>query len=649
MPRPSSVLKAPVILLVEDDAGIAILERRALERHGFGVVTVDSSSAALVQLRRQQFDLIVMDYRLPEGITGLELLAQLRSLGHNLPVVMVTGFSNEATVIEALRLGVRDFVPKSAEFLEYLPFSANRALEAVRTERELSQTQNRFRSFIDHSPSIAFVKDEDGRLVYANRKFEEQSGQTDWRGKTDSELWPAETAAEIRDHDELVLTSRKPQQFNEKLVRSDGTESFWLTYRFPLLEESGRQLLGGVAIDVSGQRQAEQALAERDQQLRQAQKMESIGQLAGGVAHDFNNLLTVILGYSEILLQESETPNCKGSLEEIRNAAERAAGLTRQLLAFSRKQVLEPKHIDLNGVVSNMKRMLQRLIGEDVQINTLLASDLHQVHADPGQMEQIVMNLAVNARDAMPQGGELGIQTANVELGKGYAASHAEVQPGNYVMLAISDSGCGMDAATQARIFEPFFTTKEIGKGTGLGLATVYGMVRQSGGYIWTYSELGIGTTFKIYLPALEVTTPTASPLGTLGEAQCGDETILLVEDEDSVRGMTRRALQSHGYKVLEASGPLEAIQISEEYDGVIHLLLTDVVMPKLNGRRLAELLQPERPEMQVIFISGYTNDTIIRNGILNQEVSFLQKPFAPATLNRKIRESLARGEALGT
>jgi CheY-like chemotaxis protein len=289
-----------------------------------------------------------------------------------------------------------------------------------------------------------------------------------------------------------------------------------------------------------------------------------------------------------------------------------------------------------------MQRMLQRLIGEDIQVGDQLAKDLSQVHADPGQLEQVLMNLVVNARDAMPQGGELRIETANVQLDGGYAACHSQVKPGSYVMLAISDSGCGMDAATQDRIFEPFYTTKELGKGTGLGLATVYGIVKQSGGYIWVYSEAGLGTTFKIYLPVLESPVRVGSePIVGSSEVASGYETVLLVEDEEGLRGMVGSVLKSHGYKVLEARHPMEALQLSEDYKDEIHLLLTDVVMPQCNGSRLAELLQPERPEMKVIYMSGYTNDAIVRNGVLNDEVHFLQKPFSPGALVKKIRESL--------
>lgn len=517
------------ILIVEDDEGVALLERRALERRGYRVTAAATLQAALAAVQIQAFDLIVTDYRLPQEATGLDLFAQVRALGQNVPVILVTGFSNESIVIEALRQGVRDFVPKSAEYLQYLPEAVQRVLKAVGTEREL--------------------------------------------------------------------------------VKS------------------------------------EEALRQRDEQLRQVQKMEAVGQLAGGVAHDFNNLLTVILGYSEMLLliHESDGSEDVEFLQEIGKAAERAGLLTRQLLAFSRKQVLEPIVLNLNDVIADTEKMLRRLIGEDILIRTVLAPILDHVWVDPGQIEQVLMNLAVNARDAMPQGGELTIETANVELDLDYAQSHSEVQPGHYVLLAVSDSGCGMDKATQARIFEPFFTTKEPGEGTGLGLATVYGIVTQSGGHVWVKSELGQGTTFKIYLPVKEEVVRIREPAGKEQQALHGEETVLLVEDEDSVRALSRHALQAYGYKVLEASHPLDAVQLSEAHEGEIHLLVTDVVMPQINGRRLAELLHPRRPAMKVLYISGYTNDAIVRQGILHNEVSFLQKPFTPLLLGAKVREVLNR------
>ncbi len=391
--------------------------------------------------------------------------------------------------------------------------------------------------------------------------------------------------------------------------------------------------------------QSEEALRRSEEQLRQAQKMEAIGQLAGGVAHDFNNLLTIISGYSDLLLNGILRPQdatAREAVGEIRKAAERAAGLTRQLLAFSRRQVLAPQVLVLNSVVQDVDKMLRRLIGEDIQLSCRLAADLGTVKADPGQIEQVLLNLAVNARDAMPRGGRLTIETANIMLDENYARTHPEIQPGPFVMLAVTDTGCGMDAATLRRIFEPFFTTKGPGKGTGLGLATVYGIVKQSGGSIYVYSEVDRGTSFKVYLPRLEADPiadlpPIAAPVQQTG----GQETLLIVEDDDAVRALTRTVLRDNSYNVIEAIDADTALNWVEEHNQPIHLLVTDVVMPGMSGRELAERLKAQRPEMKVLFMSGYTDDAVVRHGLLDAEIAFLQKPFTPNALARKVREVL--------
>jgi len=353
-------------------------------------------------------------------------------------------------------------------------------------------------------------------------------------------------------------------------------------------------------------------------------------------------MLTVIIGYSELMLRGVKPDDpLRNDVEQIKEAGERASLLTRQLLAFSRKQVLQPKVLDLSAVLTNMDRMLQRLIGEDIDLVTMPAPGLGRVHADPGQIEQVIMNLAVNARDAMSRGGKLTIETANVELDNAYAREHVSFRPGSYVMLAVSDTGCGMDAATQARIFEPFFTTKEVGKGTGLGLSTVYGIVKQSDGNIWVYSEPGRGTTFKIYLPRVEGAVETVEPGVAPARAVRGSETILLVEDDHAVRVLARSVLQAHGYTVLEASQGKEALFLSGQHEGPIHLMVTDTVMPGMSGRDLAERLKPSRPNMKVLFMSGYTDKAIVHHGELVPGTAFLQKPFTPDALARKVREVL--------
>jgi signal transduction histidine kinase len=404
----------------------------------------------------------------------------------------------------------------------------------------------------------------------------------------------------------------------------------------------GQPLFTAYVRDLTERKRVEAALQVSEERFRQAQKMEAIGRLAGGVAHDFNNLLVVILSYSDLLLRDA-APGSEAheGLTEIHRAGERAAALTQQLLAFSRKQVLQPRLLDPNHLVAGMEKLLKRLIGEDIDLVTVLDSGVGRVKADPGQLEQVLLNLAVNARDAMPDGGKLTVETANVEIDQATARLQGGVQAGRYVLVAVSDTGVGMDDGTRARIFEPFFTTKEQGKGTGLGLAMVYGIVQQSGGHLTVYSEPGHGTTFKIYLPLVDAPAAAEAPAAEPALPR-GRETVLVVEDEASVRGLVGQVLRGKGYTVLEASQGEEALAIVESHPGPIHMMLTDVVMPVMSGRQLADRVAQIRPGMRTLFASGYPDGAITRHGVLTEGTAFLQKPFTPDRLERKVREVLS-------
>src|SRR5438552_4167792 len=414
----------------------------------------------------------------------------------------------------------------------------------------------------------------------------------------------------------------------------DGRPRVFLNNVVGFVEDGHLVRVWGTQRDVTEQRHLEE-------QFRQSQKMEAVGQLAGGIAHDFNNLLTAILGNTQLLLRELPPGDSKrGDVEEIRKASERAASLTRQLLAYSRRQMLQPEVLDLNVVVAEMDKMLQRLIGEHIALVAVLAPDLGRVRADPNQIEQVIVNHVVNARDAMPERGKLRIETANVDLDETFAQIHLGSVPGPYAVLAVTDSGVGMDATVRAHLFEPFFTTKEVGKGTGLGLATVYGIVKQSDGYISVYSEPGRGSSFKIYLP--RIATPADVPAGPQkGGAARGSETVLVVEDEPAVLALSRRALEAQGYVVLAASDPAAALRVVERHGGTIHMLVTDVVMPGLSGPELADKLAAQRPGIRVLYMSGYPGDAVVQHGGLPAGSAFLQKPFSADTLARKVRDVL--------
>ncbi|HEX5410590.1 MAG TPA: PAS domain S-box protein [Terriglobia bacterium] len=506
-----------------------------------------------------------------------------------------------------------------------------------RMEDALRESEERFTTFMNNSFIIALMRDTCGRYVYVNRAFEQYVGKpsAEILGKTPIDLWPESSAEELIAADQVVLSTGRPLEKYETTSLPGRETKEWLAARFPFHDRKRKAFVGCVLIDVTERKSLEE-------QLRQSQKMEAVGRLAGGIAHDFNNLLTIITGYSELLLgSDAILEEQRSKIEEIKKAGERAALLTRQLLAFSRKQVLAPRVLNLNTVVENLRKMIDRLIGEDIEFVTIPFGALGKVKADPGQVEQIVMNLVVNARDAMPHGGRLIIETANVEFDEEYARSHVPSVPGHYVMLAVGDTGTGIEPDVQKHIFEPFFTTKETGKGTGLGLATAYGIVKQSGGFIWVYSEVGIGTVFKIYFPrVLEQDELPAVIQHEPGQLK-GTETILVAEDEVALRILVCETLARFGYKVLVAADGKAAVKLSEQCNEPIHLLIADVVMPRMSGREVAEKVRAARPKIEVLYISGYTDDAIIQHGAIGPNQGFLQKPFTPAALARKVRQIL--------
>jgi two-component system, cell cycle sensor histidine kinase and response regulator CckA len=485
------------------------------------------------------------------------------------------------------------------------------------------------------------VIDFDYRYLYLNDTAAAQGHRPkeELLGRTMAECYPGIEQTPMFALLRRCMSERVPERLENEFTYPDGGKR-WFELRLQPVPE-GVCIL---SLDVTAAKQTALALVRSEEQLRQSQKMEAIGRLAGGVAHDFNNLLSVVLSYAQLLLAEPEASEAmRADLEEIRKAGERGAELTARLLTFSRQQLVEQRVLDLNEIVGNMKKLLRTLTGEDVELRILPGKELGMIKADPGQIEQVVMNLVVNARDAMPNGGTITIETQNLELDFEYTAHHLGVAPGRYVMLAVSDTGTGIDKVTQERMFEPFFTTKARGKGTGLGLSTVFGIVQQSGGSIWAYSELGQGATFKVYLPRCEQTEHTLiPPLPAVGVR--GSETILLVEDEQPVRAVASGILARHGYQVLEAGSGDEALRASQAHPGAIDLLLTDVVMPRMSGRELSERLMALRPQLKVLYMSGYTDDAILQHRVLESGVLLLQKPLRPNTLLKRVREALEHG-----
>ena len=629
------------ILLLEDAPADAALIQRELTKAGLVFVSqrVDTRPGFEEALRIFAPDVILSDHGLP-GFDGAAALQLVKERFPALPVILVTGSLNEETAVEFMKAGAADYVLK--DHLTRLPQAIKRALREsrLREERELAvaalrASEEQYRALFENTPYPMWVFDlETHRLLAVNGAAIAHYGyrKEEFLALRIEDLRPPEDIPAL----ERRLATRPPGYQTTgpwRHRKKDGTiieveiSGHDITF-------AGRRAELVVIDDITERKRLEE-------QFRQAQKMEAVGRLAAGVAHDFNNLLTAILGTTDLMLEDlaADHPNREGLLD-IRGATERAAVLTRQLLTFSRQQVVSPQVLRLNDLVIDLVKLLRRLLGEDVTIATGLAADCGSVNADPGQLEQVLVNLAVNARDAMPNGGRLTLETENVDLDGDYPTERVTIPAGRYVMLAVTDTGSGMDAKTKARIFEPFFTTKPVGKGTGLGLATVYGVVQQSRGYIWLYSELGHGTSFKIYLPRVDAAASQAAADEAAPGALDGTETVLVAEDEEAVRQIIAKVLEARGYRVLIARDGVEALALAAARgETAIDLLVTDVVMPDMNGRELSRRLTEVHPKLKTLYLSGYTDDAILHRGVLQEGVAFLQKPFSLGALARKVRD----------
>jgi two-component system, cell cycle sensor histidine kinase and response regulator CckA len=632
------------VLLVEDRASDAELILLHLERAGYAPVwdRVENEVEFVSALDRE-FDVILADFNLPSFSVwkALELLEARRVA---VPLIVVSGSIGEDTAVQVLHSGAADYLLKDR--LGRLGQAVQRVIDERRlqddkrtAERALKEAEERTRFAMEAARVGVWEMDLVTGVTKWSEMLEALHGLPAGGFGGTLQAFLDCVHPEDRDQVRTALDEAARLKIDSHILYRaqwpDGLVHWVSGTGKTFYDELGMPLrAAGIALDVT-----ERHILE--DQYRQSQKVEAIGQLAGGIAHDFNNLLTAIHGYSELLGDElgPESPH-QDDLGEIRRAAERASSLTRQLLAFSRRQILDPRVLDLRDSVRGLESMLTRLIGESIEIVVRMTDEEARVKADPGQLEQIILNLTLNARDAMPKGGTLFIEVVNVELGESYARQHVSAKAGRYVMLGVSDTGIGMDAATQERIFEPFFTTKGEGQGTGLGLSTVYGVVKQSGGNIWVYSEPGHGSTFKVYLPRVDelADNPVALPAT---DVLTGSETILVVEDEPGVRLLVRKILERYGYRVLVAATPRAALDLAQDYNDRIDLLMSDVVLPEMSGRSLSQQIVANRPEIRVVFMSGYTDDAIVHHGVLDPGTPFLQKPFTPDALARKVRSVL--------
>ena len=641
---PTAVAARPLRLLhIEHDPADIELCLQELKRAGLDlqIETAATPEEFAAKLREQSFDIVLADYRLP-GWTGTDALAQIKKLGLDLPLILVTGTLGDGVAVECIKLGVTDYVLKHQ--MARLPMAIHRAQEEKllrdaerRAVDALRESEARYRSLVDNAAYGIYWARVGGEILQVNPALVQILG--------------------YESQQELLQLKNSSNFYRDPSIRKNLLETFLKDGRVDATVEWKRKDDKTITVHLNGRRSSDsergdcveimvEDLTEKlalEKQLVQAQKFEGIGQLAGGIAHDFNNMIGAILGWAELGIEETE-PGARlhRHFDKIRQQAIRAAGLTRQLLAFARRQILEPREINLNHSIKETLSLLEEVIGGNIEIESKLAPELAVVRADPTQVEQVLMNLCINARDAMPEGGRLFIETSNTSFDEKYCAAQPFARPGRYVMLSVSDTGAGMDAATLDRIFEPFFTTKEVGKGTGLGLATVYGITRQHGGFVQVYSEVGLGSRFCVFLP-FSSSSPDVAP-GQPEESapvRGGTETVLIVEDHEGLREITRETLESQGYTVVLATDGEQAVREFQSRRNQIDLVLLDVVLPKLSGPEAYARICAVKPQVPVIFATGYSPDIALLEKVQQQGLPVLQKPYASKDLARKVRETL--------
>jgi two-component system cell cycle sensor histidine kinase/response regulator CckA len=627
------------ILVMENDSSstqniCGLLENK--RNSPFQIVLAKSGQGVVPSLVFESVDALLLDMHSLNG-AGLARVRALHSQFNFLPILALVPASDNALGHRVLEVGAAEYLVKETLSSELLQKALKYAIERTRAEAAARQSEERFHELLENTKDILFTLDLEGNVTLLNKSAEDVMGwsRSETRQINIKNLVAPEHLNLCSQMMQRIVNEEPLQHFEISMLRKDGRKVLLQVSARLICSNGRKEGVQGIARDVTERRHLENM-------VQQAQKLEAIGRLSGGLAHDFNNLFCVISGHTELMSErlESDHPAIR-NLAQIKKAVDSASSLTRQLLAFSRKQVFHPRVLDLNGVVLEAQKLMGRLVGGHIELFTSLNPQLGHVRVDPVQMEQVLLNLVLNARDAMPTSGKLAIATSNVDLEEGAKSKRAIVPAGSYVVLSVTDNGCGMDEETQSRIFEPFYTTKELGKGTGLGLASVYGIVKQSGGFIWVYSEPGQGTTIKVYLPRVD-NSPASLPFeNSSTEARRGSETVLLVENAESLRTLAKEFLKSSGYAVLDAENGKEALRIASAFAGTIHLLLTDVIMPGMGGKQLAEQLTSLRPTARVLFMSGYSNDGIVQSGILTSEAPLLEKPFTREILLRRVRQVL--------